>query len=338
MSRPALAPLALLYRGGLAAKNFAYDYGLIEPKRLHSPVVSIGNLSVGGSGKTPLTIRLAELLLAKGLAVDVLSRGHGRSSQATERVDPLGSAERFGDEPLLIALRTRVPVFVGASRYQAGLLAEAGSAAEGGKSGSRRPHVHLLDDGFQHRQLALNVNIVVLHRSDFTEMLLPAGRLREPLSALRRADFLALREDDEELEPKLRQMRVTAPIWWLRRSLLVPAELAASERPVAFCGIARPKEFSAALKASGCAPIRTFAFADHHRYSAAEVKKLARAAAGLRADALVTTEKDAVRLTAGLRQLLEQTAPLRVAPLALSVLDEATVLRQLLEKLPRPTP
>src|SRR5579875_1822845 len=101
--RSVLLPLVPLYAAGAAAKNLAYDRGLAKPQKLQWPVISIGNLSVGGSGKTPLTIRLAQLIAKRGLAVDVLSRGYGRRSSQVERVDRHGSAEQFGDEPLLIA-------------------------------------------------------------------------------------------------------------------------------------------------------------------------------------------------------------------------------------------
>ena len=124
-------------------------------------------------------------------------------------------------------------------------------AAPDGPSDPPKTHVHLLDDGFQHRQLARDVDIVVVHRSDFAERLLPAGRLREPLSALRRADFLALREEDADLEPRLHQLKVTAPILWMRRSLTIPNELAGTAgKVIAFCGIARPDEFFSALIAT----------------------------------------------------------------------------------------
>ena len=138
-----LAPLVPLYAAAVRAKNLAYERGWARPKRLRWPVVSIGNLSMGGSGKTPLTIRLAQLLRERGFAVDVLSRGYGRQSKVVERVTTGGSAEEFGDEPLLIAEAAGVPVFVGANRYRAGMLAEASAAG---------PVLHLLDDGFQHRR------------------------------------------------------------------------------------------------------------------------------------------------------------------------------------------
>ncbi len=122
-----LAPFVPLYAAALTAKNLAYDRAWITPKRLKWPVVSIGNLSVGGAGKTPVVIRIAQLLRDAGHSVDVLSRGYGRRADEVTRVDPEGSASRFGDEPLLIA-RTGVPVYVGADRCAAGLLAERSQA------------------------------------------------------------------------------------------------------------------------------------------------------------------------------------------------------------------
>ncbi len=335
MSRWYLAPLAGIYGAAVAAKNLAYENQWLTAK-LRWPVVSIGNLSVGGSGKTPLTIRLAELLTAEGIAVDVLSRGYGRDSLATEQVDPTGDAARFGDEPLLIARRTGVPVFVGASRYQAGLLAEDIS---GKNPAIPLPAVHLLDDGFQHRQLARDVDIVVVHRSDFVERLLPAGRLREPLSELRRADFLALRKEDADLEPRFHRLRVTAPILWMQRSLTVPNQLAGTAgKVIAFCGIARPDEFFSALIAMNINVELAITFADHHRYSRDDVNRLKTAAGEAHADAFVTTEKDAVRLGPLLLQILESVAPLRVARLEVSLRDEGTLVRQLQQKLQPPSP
>ncbi len=331
MSRRYLEPLSAIYGAAVAAKNLAYENRWFSA-RLSWPVVSIGNLSVGGSGKTPLTIRLAELLTADGIAVDVLSRGYGRTSSATERVDPAGDAERFGDEPMLIARRTGVPVFVGPSRYQAGLLAEGDSP----EPAQRTLAVHLLDDGFQHRQLARAVDIVVIHRSDFAERLLPAGRLREPLSALHRADFIALREEDVDLEPRLRHLKITAPILWMRRSLTIPDELAGTQgKVIAFCGIARPDDFFSALIASDINVELALTFPDHHRYSREDVNRLKTAAAEAHAVAFVTTEKDAVRLDPGMLQTLESVAPIRVARLEVFLRDENSAVRQLRAKLPR---
>ena len=317
MSRGYLLPLAPLYQGLVIAKNAAYDRGWLQPKRLQWPVISVGNLSVGGSGKTPLVIRLAELLRQRGILIDVLSRGYGRQSTATEIVDPSGTADRFGDEPLLIARRTGVRVIVGARRYEAGLLAEA-------QSGAGRSGVHLLDDGFQHRKLARSVDVVILHRTDLDEKLLPVGRLREPLNALHRATFVVLREEDFALEPELRRLGISAPVWWMRRSLELPGD---SRHVIAFCGIARPEEFFAALASRGATLLRSEAFPDHHRYRREDMERLARIATEQRADSFITTEKDEVKLGGSLRAILEHVAPLRVAKLSVELRNEEAILQ-----------
>ena len=125
MKRPWLAPLTPIYAAALSMRNLRIDNGWELVRRLRFPVVSIGNLSTGGAGKTPLTIALANALTQRGFHVDVLSRGYGRQSQLPARVNPEGAAEEYGDEPLLIARSTGVPVYVAAERYRAGQLAEA---------------------------------------------------------------------------------------------------------------------------------------------------------------------------------------------------------------------
>ncbi len=275
-----LAPLELVYASLVRARNARFDR--MATQRLRWPVVSVGNLSVGGAGKTPLVICLARLLEREGIQVDVLSRGYGRSRKTIERVDSEGSAERFGDEPLLIARATGVPVYVGASRYEAGLLAERELPGAG-------KHVHLLDDGFQHRQLARNVDIVVVHASDLRERLLPAGRLREPLSSLRRANVIVLRQEDKELETPLRAYaRRECLFWRVRRtvSLAIP-----SKRAVAFCAIARPGEFFAALAGAGVEMVEQIGFRDHHRYTAADMERLAKLGQRHGCDAFVSTAR-----------------------------------------------
>lgn len=311
-----LAALTPLYAAAVAAKNQAYDRGWTTPKRLRWPVVSVGNLSVGGSGKTPLTIRLAELLQERGVAVDVLSRGYGRRSSAVAQVDPNGRAEEFGDEPLMMTRAAGVPVFVGASRYEAGVLAE-GSASEAG--------VHLLDDGFQHRQLARDVDIVVLHRSDFTGRLLPAGRLREGFSSLRRAQILVLRADDGDLEATLRSRGLQQPIWWMERRMEVPSV----QRVVGFCAIARPEEFFSAIRNQGVQVVAMRAWRDHHRFTEADVADLVELRRQHEAEAYLTTDKDRVRLAPEALRMLEAAAPVRVARLTVHLRDEAAVIEQL---------
>lgn len=316
-----LAPLVPLYSAAVSAKNAAYTRGWTRPKRLGWPVISIGNLSVGGSGKTPLTIRLAVLLRERCLAVDVLSRGYGRKSKAVARVDPNGSADEFGDEPLLIAREAGVPVFVGGSRHAAGLLAEARSAVRG---------VHLLDDGFQHRQLGRNVDIVVVHRTDFEEGLLPAGRLRERLGALQRAHVLALREEDRGLEETLRRRGLQQPIWWMGRRLEIPHV----RRAVAFCAIARPGEFFSGLKGQGVAVAGTRSWRDHHAFTRTDVLELMELQRQQEADAFLTTAKDLVRLSGDQRCALEKAALIHAVPLRVRLSDEGAAIDAMLSLLP----
>lgn len=317
----ALLPLVPLYRAAIAAKNLAHTRGWVRPRRLKGPVISIGNLSVGGSGKTPLTIRLVELLQQQGIAVDVLSRGYGRRSTGVRRVDPAGSADDFGDEPLLIARATGVSIYVGASRYAAGYLAEAESPV---------PRVHLLDDGFQHRQLARAADIVVLHRSDFSGRLLPAGRLRESLSSLSRAQIVVLREEDRDLLPQFQARGFRASVWFVARSLAVPPVRSA----VAFCGIARPDEFFSGLRAAGVTLLATRFWRDHHRLTEADIAALIELQRQHQAEAFLTTEKDFVRLSANQRRALESAAPIHAVPLAVHLSDEQAALASLLSLLP----
>ena len=319
MIRP-FAFLVPVYAAAVAAKNAAYDRGQARPQQLNWPVVSVGNLSVGGAGKTPLVIRLAQLLAGENVPVDVLSRGYGRSSSGVERVDPEGDAARFGDEPLLIARAVKVPVYVGASRYEAGLLAEGESERGSGSIG-----IHLLDDGFQHRRLARALDIVVVHTSDFEEGLLPAGRLREPLASLKRASAIVLRAEDRNLEAELRRRGISAPVWIQHRKLAVEFVT----RVVAFCGIARPEEFFSALRSQNIELAATVTLRDHQAYSQREIDRLTGVLTNSKADCFVTTEKDAARLSRAQRTQLENVAPLRAVPLEVSFEDERAIVDRL---------
>ena len=175
-------PLSAIYGCVVGARNALYARGWLASQCLQGPVISVGNVSAGGSGKTPFVILLGELLKARGIRFDVLSRGYGRESRGVRLVDPAGLPREFGDEPLLIARRLQVPVVVGEDRYEAGVFAEAKFGAQ----------MHLLDDGFQHRGLHRDFDIVLVTPDDARDRLLPAGRLREPLRNLRRTDAVVL--------------------------------------------------------------------------------------------------------------------------------------------------
>jgi len=147
-----------------------YDRGFVRPQRLQGSVISVGNISAGGSGKTPFVTLLGDLLKARDIKFDILSRGYGRRSRGVRLVDPGGLPQEFGDEPLLMARKVQVPVIVGEDRCEAGRFAETKFGAQ----------LHLLDDGFQHRALARDFDIVLVTPQDAADQLLPKGRLREP--------------------------------------------------------------------------------------------------------------------------------------------------------------
>lgn len=293
-----MSPLPQPYGAYVAARNALYDRGVRKPRRLQAAVVSIGNLNVGGSGKTPFLIALGELLTQRGVAFDVLSRGYGRATRGVRLVDPEGSPRDFGDEPLLIARKLRVPVVVGEDRFKAGQLAEQRFG----------PRLHLLDDGFQHRQLARDFDIVLITATDARDALLPAGRLREPLSSLARADAIVLTNATSLDGLPVQKQRV----WRVSRATEPPAF---TERCIAFCGIARPQAFFSELSAAGLTLSDTKAFADHHTYTKANIRALLRLRNRAQAASFVTTEKDEINLGS----LAAELSPLHVAPVRLEL-------------------
>jgi tetraacyldisaccharide 4'-kinase len=305
-------PLSSLFGIGVRARNALYDRNLAHAQRLRGPVVSIGNLSVGGSGKTPFVLLLGDLLKARGLKFDILSRGYGRKTRGVALVDPSGSPADFGDEPLLISRRLNVPVIVGGSRHAAGLFAEH-------KFG---PQLHLLDDGFQHRSLARDFDIVLVTPEDARDRLIPAGRLREPLTSLRRADAVVLTSGASAESFPLDQKLV-----WKARRGIVPNHV--PSRPVVFCGIARPKNFVAQLRTAGIEPIAEAFYRDHHAYTEQDIRDLLDLRRRSEADGFVTTEKDAVNLGGYLAAL----EPLAVVPVKMELADAANAVDTMLARI-----
>jgi tetraacyldisaccharide 4'-kinase len=311
-------PLSYIYGLGVRGKNALHTRGLCRVETLQGAVVSVGNLSVGGSGKTPFILLLGGLLKSRGIKFDVLSRGYGRASRGVAIVDPSGSARDFGDEPLLIARQLGVPVIVGESRYQAGLRAEAEFGSE----------LHLLDDGFQHRRLARDFDIVLVTQRDLHDRLLPVGRLREPLRSLDRADAVVLMGGVDVNALPLRNQLV----WKVQRNIAL--DLAPS-RPAVFCGIARPEEFQQQLAAIGVHTAASKFFPDHHSYTAADISFLRKLREQSAADGFITTEKDVVNLG----EFKSGLAPLAVARVTMELDGAAnavnTILRRIEERTPR---
>ena len=224
--------LSGIYGGVVGARNALYNRSWLRSRSLQGSVISVGNLSAGGSGKTPFVILLGELLKARGVRFDVLSRGYGRKTRGVLLVDPGGLPRDFGDEPLLIARRLQAPVVVGEDRYEAGRFAESRFGAQ----------IHLLDDAFQHRELRRDFDIVLVTPDDARDRLLPSGRLREPLRSLRRADAVVLASgaspESFPLEGKI--------VWRVRRGI-VPGCSGSTDCVLRDCAAA---EFSAAV--AGC--------------------------------------------------------------------------------------
>ncbi len=301
--------LSLVYGTGVRSRNALYDRGVLHTRRLQGPVVSIGNLSVGGSGKTPFVILLGKLLKERGIKFDILSRGYGRETKGTAIVEPPGSAREFGDEPLLMSRHLGVPVVLGEDRYEAGLLAEK----------TFGPQWHLLDDGFQHRGLARDFDIVLIPFEDAHDRLMPAGRLREPLSALQRADVVVVtNETSTEALPLGNK-----PVWRIHRGIVAQH---IPQRPVAFCGIARPQNFFQRIRAAGIEPVAEAHYRDHHAYTERDVRELSdlcRRSEGL---GFITTEKDEINLGSFLVNL----QPLTVVPVDMRLEDAPNAMDTLI--------
>jgi tetraacyldisaccharide 4'-kinase len=287
-------------------------------RRLRQPVVSVGNLSVGGTGKTPIVAHLARLLLGHGERPAILSRGYGRRtpqdgvtvvSNGTAVLTGVGSS---GDEPLMLARALPgVRVLVSASRYLSGRLAEEKLGAS----------VHLLDDGFQHLELARDVDLLVLDERDLNDRLLPGGRLREPLTTAALADAALVHTADDSAAERIGRTLGLPTCFRVERKLGVPCLIdgagrsserapgrnstrgagrerrfvSTADRVLAVAGIAHPEHFFADLAAAGWNVVGTLGFPDHHRFTSRDVGRITAAARA--AEAIVmTTEKDAVRL------------------------------------------
>lgn len=307
--------LSSIFAVGVRARNALYDRGAVRAQSLQGPVVSVGNLSVGGSGKTPFVLLLGEFLAARAVKFGILSRGYGRARRGVAQVDPGGSSQDFGDEPLLLARRLGVPIIVGEDRYEAGQFAERLFG----------PQLHLLDDGFQHRALARDFDIVLVTPEDARDRLLPAGRLREPLASLSRADAVVLTAgaapESFPLNGKL--------VWRVRRGISlgnIPS------RPLVFCGIARPQNFLLQLRTAGVEPAGQALYRDHHAYTERDIQDLLKLRQQSEAEGFVTTEKDAINLGGFLAAL----QPLAVVPVKMELLDAAnavdTMLRMVAER------
>jgi tetraacyldisaccharide 4'-kinase len=314
-----LWPLSVLYGAATQLRTWLYAKGILRQEKLSRPVISVGNLTVGGTGKTPMVIWLAERFLAEGKRVGILSRGYKGSAGTSDEI-----------ELMKAHLQQRAQFGVGAGRYAQGKRLEDSV------------DVFLLDDGFQHLQLARDVNILLIDSSQnlARQKMLPTGRLREPISAMARADLLVFTRTGtvagtgavvEKFEGQPVFSAATQLLGFRRfgsASGLAQAEIGAGPF-YAFCGIGNPRAFFQDLKRWNVSLAGQCEFADHHRYDARDASELQAAARQTGAKALVTTEKDAQNL-AGIHF---EELPLHIAVMDLRISKEAALLALIHEKL-----
>jgi len=280
-----LFPLTLPYYFGVFLINLFYDKGIKKPKKLPVPVISVGNLSVGGTGKTSFVIYLANLLKEK--RVCILLRGYKRKSKGVLLVSEYGKIltdwEKAGDEAYLLAkLLPNASVVVSEDRYEGGVFAVE----------RLNPELIILDDGFQHRKLHRDLNILLLKKKDLEDYLLPYGNLREPLSSLKRADLVVL--SYQEVEPF--EFNSEKPTFKMQRefdSVLnsnfeeLPIEHLKEKEVIAFSGLGDNEQFLKTLKKLGFKVKEFLSFPDHYDYKEFRPKK---------EETYLTTPKDLIKL------------------------------------------
>jgi tetraacyldisaccharide 4'-kinase len=320
-----LAALSVAYRAALAVRDRAYRWRLLHTGRLPCPVVSVGNLTLGGSGKTPTVELVVRTLQELGAVPAVVSRGYGRVTRGVHVVaDREGirvDAHTAGDEPLLLAERLPgVAVMVGENRYEAGRVAVERLGAT----------ALVLDDGFQHRTLAKDLEILVVQgRAPWgNARVFPRGMLREPLAALARAHAIVVTNPAgpapvEAVTGMVRRFNPTAAVLaasYHHQDALetlsgrrVPVAELAGRRLMAFAGLGSPEGFADTLDAAGIRRVAFAEFPDHHWFTPADLRELVQDARAAGAEGLITTEKDWVRL----RDLPPSPLPLWVLPVRL---------------------
>lgn len=336
-----LGVLSLAYQAGLRIREFLYRAGVKGVKRPPVPCVSVGNLVVGGAGKTPAVRWITGFYRCEGVTPGVITRGYGGECRGPEVVPAGGGAEvskRFGDEPAMLALlQPDVPVVVAKDRWAAGVTAADACGVE----------LLVADDAFQHRRLGRDLDIVVVDagRMFGNGRLFPRGPLREPEAALGRADVVLLNRVSsagDSLAEKRAFLQGLAPGADLVEGDIVSSgwrligeEARGAERPppgevYAFCGLANTEDFRRLLKLGGFALAGWRPFADHHRYSRLELEELAHGAERSGAAAAVTTAKDAVRV-----RKWEGNVPLYVLDVELRILAGGERLQERLSSVAR---
>ena len=306
-----------------AVATWRRQWFLRHPSRrrtLGRPVISVGNLSVGGSGKTPVVAYIARMLVEAGERPAILTRGYARRITApgvtvvSDGRRILADVDAAGDEPLMLA--RAVPgaaVLVGADRYESGRLAERRFEAT----------VHLLDDGFQHFALTRNVDLLLASEEDLIDRPLPGGRLREPLASAAAADAALVMAGYATAAERVGRALGIATVFRVTRTLGSPRTLAgesvvvpSAARVFLVAAIARPERFFSDVASAGWQVVGTMAFRDHHYFTRKDIARITRAARSAAAAIVLTTEKDAVRLRVG---DMSDDLPIASVPLMIAI-------------------
>lgn len=283
-----LGVISSLYGRVITRRNRRFDERKNPIVTVTVPVISVGNVSVGGTGKTPMVMYIAELLMSAGYKPAIILRGYRRSTRGLRVVHDgskiEGTAKEVGDEAMLHASRLGVPVVVAESKVDAAVHA----------AGFLPCDVIIVDDGFQHRALHRDLDVVLVNRKTLDDQrLLPAGRLREPLTSLERADVVVASGGGitrDELQAYCSPEAIVA-----RMQVTADAPSLHEQRLLAFAGIANPDRFNDTLKACGVDVVSNIEFRDHHVYGNTDIEKIIASAKSLGVN-VVTTEKDAVKL------------------------------------------
>ena len=286
----------------MALRNLFYDLGLFRQSRVDATVISVGNLSVGGTGKTPLVLQLIDKIFPLKKNIAVVSRGHGRSSKSPKLYLPfekINDWRESGDEPFLLKNRVEeLTISIDSKKIRG-----AAEAVEKGKS-----ELIILDDGFQHRSIKRDLDIVLIEEPDAfnNRFLIPAGRLREPLRSLKRADIVVFMGSESDSAGILNCLNSTTVLCGGAKEpdmlikLTSDEELELSElrgkKLTAFCGIGNPDTFRSTLNSLEPSEVELLKFPDHHIYSETDLAEIKNKFLSSNSDYLVTTEKDALKL------------------------------------------
>lgn len=333
LAQSLLLPLSILYGAAARLRAWTYRAGIVHQRRLRGIVISVGNLTVGGTGKTPMVVWLAQRFAARGRKIAVLSRGYRPLPQSSRVADGRKLPEGWNDEAALLQERLgdTVTIGVGANRF-----------AKGRELESRGVECFILDDGFQHLRLARDVDIVLLDATNpfGGGHLLPAGRLREPISALRRADIVIItRGEHAPATEAMIQRHTSAPIFYARTELLNVEtysqsastqnnQPAGNQKCFAFCGVGNPSAFFDDLPKWGIQVAGHATFRDHHLYAEADISDLESRALAAGAGALLCTEKD----IQGLTPLRSNRLPIFFCKIALRFNDGEALWQTILDK------